>query len=160
MAFLCTLYLLASEYVPAKKTKGEILVFRRGKLTKYSTEGDEEAQSSSGQGSSGRRAMYRVSSEKVNADPKSSTNFETHAATFLWDELNYDVPVKKGSRRLLADVEGWIKPGTLTALMVWHHTPELPKSNKLTILEGSFGSRQDDVVERTCESCLNRDCRR
>lgn len=40
-----------------------------------------------------------------------------HAATFLWDSLCYDVKVKGGSRRLLDNVEGWIQPGSLTALM-------------------------------------------
>jgi ATP-binding cassette, subfamily G (WHITE), member 2, PDR len=42
---------------------------------------------------------------------------ETHAANLLWDGLCYDVKVKDGPKRLLDDVEGWIKPGTLTALI-------------------------------------------
>ena len=39
------------------------------------------------------------------------------AATFLWENLGYDIKVKDGHRRLLDDVEGWGEPGTLTALM-------------------------------------------
>lgn len=42
---------------------------------------------------------------------------ETCSTTFIWDNLCYDVKDKGGSRRLLDDIEGWIKPGTLTALM-------------------------------------------
>ncbi|KAK7464484.1 ATP-binding cassette transporter snq2 [Stygiomarasmius scandens] len=37
--------------------------------------------------------------------------------TFSWEGLNYTVPVPGGERRLLHDVYGYVKPGTLTALM-------------------------------------------
>ncbi|KAK1229304.1 ATP-binding cassette transporter snq2 [Marasmius sp. AFHP31] len=37
--------------------------------------------------------------------------------TFTWEKLNYTVPVPGGTRRLLHDVDGFVKPGTLTALM-------------------------------------------
>ncbi|KAE9401914.1 pleiotropic drug resistance ABC transporter [Gymnopus androsaceus JB14] len=37
--------------------------------------------------------------------------------TFTWENLNYIVPVPGGTRRLLHDVNGYVKPGTLTALM-------------------------------------------
>ncbi|KAH8101046.1 P-loop containing nucleoside triphosphate hydrolase protein, partial [Phellopilus nigrolimitatus] len=36
---------------------------------------------------------------------------------FTWEQLNYNVPVAGGSLRLLHDVMGYVKPGTLTALM-------------------------------------------
>ena len=39
------------------------------------------------------------------------------ATTFLWNKLCYEVKTKDGPRPLLEDVDGWIKPGTLTALM-------------------------------------------
>ena len=49
--------------------------------------------------------------------PKGPNDSEIHAATFVWDNLFYDVKVKGGSRRLLDNAEGWFGPGTLTALM-------------------------------------------
>jgi ABC-type dipeptide/oligopeptide/nickel transport system ATPase component len=36
---------------------------------------------------------------------------------FTWEELNYHVPTPSGPLRLLHDVYGYVKPGTLTALM-------------------------------------------
>ena len=36
---------------------------------------------------------------------------------FTWENLNYHVPVKGGQRQLLTDVYGYVKPGSLTALM-------------------------------------------
>lgn len=38
-------------------------------------------------------------------------------SVLTWEELNYDVPVAGGTRRLLRDVHGYVRPGELTALM-------------------------------------------
>lgn len=38
-------------------------------------------------------------------------------AVLTWEAINYDVPVPTGELRLLRDIYGWVKPGTLTALM-------------------------------------------
>lgn len=46
------------------------------------------------------------------------TALEVNSCSFTWEKLNYTVPVKGGDRRLLHDVYGYCKPGTLTALMV------------------------------------------
>lgn len=40
-----------------------------------------------------------------------------HRKTFTWENLNYHVPSANGPLRLLHDVQGYVKPGTLTALM-------------------------------------------
>ncbi|KAL8667719.1 MAG: hypothetical protein Q9202_000574 [Teloschistes flavicans] len=38
-------------------------------------------------------------------------------SVFTYQNVNYDIPVDKGSRRLLRDVQGFVRPGKLTALM-------------------------------------------
>ncbi|KAH8835157.1 P-loop containing nucleoside triphosphate hydrolase protein [Flagelloscypha sp. PMI_526] len=43
-------------------------------------------------------------------------NFD-HKKSFTWEAVNYTVPVPGGTRRLLEDVYGFVRPGTLTALM-------------------------------------------
>ena len=40
-----------------------------------------------------------------------------HGQSLTWENVNYFVPVQGGMRRLLHDVNGYVKPGTLTALM-------------------------------------------
>ncbi|CCM03667.1 uncharacterized protein FIBRA_05811 [Fibroporia radiculosa] len=47
----------------------------------------------------------------------SSDDMEFDSKTFTWENINYHVPVTGGTRRLLHDVFGYCKPGTLTALM-------------------------------------------
>ncbi|KZZ92294.1 ABC-2 type transporter [Ascosphaera apis ARSEF 7405] len=41
----------------------------------------------------------------------------TSKAILTWENLNYDVPVAGGTRRLLNDIFGYVEPGKLTALM-------------------------------------------
>jgi ATP-binding cassette, subfamily G (WHITE), member 2, SNQ2 len=36
---------------------------------------------------------------------------------FTWQNVNYTIPYEKGERKLLQDVQGYVKPGKLTALM-------------------------------------------
>ncbi len=40
-----------------------------------------------------------------------------HKKAFTWENLNYHVPGPNGQIRLLHDVFGYVKPGTLTALI-------------------------------------------
>ena len=111
MVILGGLYLLATETILAQQSKGETLIFRRSTKSR-SLHNDTEAQffdnATSVQVSESAESCY---------EHTGSTNEKACAATFLWDRLCYDVKTKDGSRRLLEDVDGWIKPGTLTALM-------------------------------------------
>jgi ABC-type multidrug transport system ATPase subunit len=49
-------------------------------------------------------------------DPRAGT-IEPQRDIFTWKDVVYDIDVKEGKRRLLDHVSGWVKPGTLTALM-------------------------------------------
>ncbi len=110
--FWCGLYLCATEYIVASRSKGEVLIFRRGNQPEQRCKEDEESSIS-------HRSPVPCTDAGENGTPNSRelTRMNTHAATFLWDGLCYKVKVKGGYQKLLDDVEGWIKPGTLTALM-------------------------------------------
>lgn len=112
MCFLCGLYLLATEYILAQRSKGEVLIFRRGQQLKIATTNDEEAQATCRA-----KDIQSFSVQQRFSSSESLKDNETCAATFLWEDLCYDVKIEGGHRRLLDDVEGWVEPGTLTALM-------------------------------------------
>ncbi|KIY50620.1 ABC transporter Cdr4 [Fistulina hepatica ATCC 64428] len=101
-------YLLATETISAKKSKGEVLVFRQGHLPKTTT--DEE---------SGKP----ITEKDIVGDMGSATSDRTVLAIrrqtkiFHWGDVCFDIKTKDGPRRLLDHVDGWVKPGTLTALM-------------------------------------------
>lgn len=100
------IYLAASEWISESKSKGEVKVYPRTRVPKHDKVGnDVEAGASTPQ-------------DSRNEDPAKDVNIQRQTAIFHWDDLCYDIPVKGGTRRLLDHVEGWVKPGTLTALMV------------------------------------------
>ncbi|EFA79509.1 ABC transporter G family protein [Heterostelium album PN500] len=51
------------------------------------------------------------------ATGKMKETLKMRGGVFTWKHINYTVPVPGGTRLLLDDVEGWIKPGEMTALM-------------------------------------------
>ncbi|OCH88753.1 hypothetical protein OBBRIDRAFT_820018 [Obba rivulosa] len=68
----------------------------------------------------GRKAKRRTNANgdievQDSGNNESSTKFERKS--FTWERINYHVPVSGGTLRLLHDVYGYVKPGTLTALM-------------------------------------------
>ncbi|KAJ5127187.1 hypothetical protein N7448_007966 [Penicillium atrosanguineum] len=107
--FFTALYLIASELNSATSSKAEFLVFRRGHVPAHMRQ----------LGKSGDDAK----AAEVTPAPKSSENEKDTSAIpsqhdiFTWQNVCYDIPVKGGERRLLDNVSGWVKPGTLTALM-------------------------------------------
>ncbi|KAN0064189.1 ATP-binding cassette transporter snq2 [Thecaphora frezii] len=56
--------------------------------------------------------------ERANSKEKeASKQLDVQSKPFTWEKIAYTVPVKGGKRKLLDDVYGYCKPGTLTALM-------------------------------------------
>ncbi|RDW75194.1 AtrD-1 [Coleophoma cylindrospora] len=108
--FMCAIYLTATEYISAKKSKGEVLLFPRTHIPKLTTKSsDEEANADD------RITTQILSREKT--VPDAPTSIQKQTAIFHWNEVNYDIKIKNEPRRLLDGVDGWVRPGTLTALM-------------------------------------------
>jgi len=107
---LCAMYLLATELISAKKSKGEVLVFRRGHTPAAlaKTPSDEEVAAA---------AIGRSKSNGSQLQKEISQVIERQTAIFQWQDVCYDIKIKKEERRILDHVDGWVKPGTLTALM-------------------------------------------
>lgn len=100
--------LLALEYFPQYDAHAAISIFAKP--------GDAEAKLNAAQEE--RKARRKTPKEKGDAESVASKEAEQrHRQTFTWENLNYTVPVSGGTRRLLHDVNGYVKPGTLTALM-------------------------------------------
>lgn len=113
MLFLLGTYLIASEYISSKKSKGEILVFRRG----HEPLAIKQARQAKGDGENGGTMHLSDAISKEGQDQGISPVIQRQTAVFHWQDVCYDIKVKGGERRLLDHVDGWIKPGQLTALM-------------------------------------------
>jgi len=111
MVFGCAVYLIATEKISAQKSKGEVLLFRRRGMPDIgATKADEESNIED-------RVDTRAVLTRTKTVPEAPTSLQKQTAIFHWDSVNYDIKIKGEPRRLLDDVDGWVKPGTLTALM-------------------------------------------
>ncbi|KAF4917720.1 ZEB2-regulated ABC transporter 1 [Colletotrichum viniferum] len=87
------LHLIATEYVASERSKGEVLVFSRAAMSK------------------------RRKSGAVDEDSEGVAGMEKQTSVFHWKDVCYDIKIKGEPRRILDHVDGWVKPGTLTASM-------------------------------------------
>ncbi|OBT88242.1 hypothetical protein VE02_02778 [Pseudogymnoascus sp. 03VT05] len=115
LIFFNGLYVLMTEIVTAKKSKGEVLVFRRGH--KPSQFKDGKGDSESGMPTSSGTSVIATKMGPGNTSDKESMLIQKQTNVFHWSNVCYDVKIKSENRRILDHVDGWVKPGTLTALM-------------------------------------------
>ncbi|OLN81710.1 ABC transporter CDR4-like protein 1 [Colletotrichum chlorophyti] len=101
-------YFFATEYIAAKKSKGEVLVFRRGVTAPSKGKDDVEASVS---------GPAAIVEKGGNGSSEETGAIQGSTSVFHWSNVCYDVKIKTETRRILDHVDGWVKPGTLTALM-------------------------------------------
>lgn len=120
--FFFFVYLFLVEFNEGAKQKGEILIFphsairkmrRQNKLKKNYN--DEEEASAAPKENTDKQLLKDF--EETGSDDVNETALSKSEAIFHWRNLCYDIQIKKDTRRILDNVDGWVKPGTLTALM-------------------------------------------
>ena len=119
MLFFLLTYMVAAELVSEKKSKGEVLVFRRG-YKPSSFNDDHKDDPESGTRVSGPAVAAAGMDEKNGSGSGSDSSggfLQRQTAVFHWQDVCYKVKIKKEERQILNNVDGWVKPGTLTALM-------------------------------------------
>ncbi|KAB8079584.1 ABC-2 type transporter-domain-containing protein [Aspergillus leporis] len=104
MIFFLTTYLTATEFISEAKSKGEVLLFRRGHASHAAT--DLETSN-----------PVSAAEKTDNSSDSSGAAIQRQEAIFHWQDVCYDIKIKKEERRILDHVDGWVKPGTCTALM-------------------------------------------
>ncbi|ETN39195.1 uncharacterized protein HMPREF1541_05418 [Cyphellophora europaea CBS 101466] len=108
---LAALHLIVSELVAAERSKGEVLVFRRGKMQKAKAKREQVDEERTPTGS-------LAQNEKTDLDIEADVReVEKQTSVFHWQDVSYEIKVKGETRKILYRVDGWVKPGTLTALM-------------------------------------------
>ncbi|KAH8586012.1 brefeldin A efflux transporter Bfr1 [Bisporella sp. PMI_857] len=106
---------IATEYNQLAPSKGEFLIFRKGHEPEHVKKAldmgeaveDIEAQQGNGEILVGTKTNVSQFGGLIKSKD-----------LFTWDNINYDITMPDGAtRRLLSNVTGYIKPGSLTALM-------------------------------------------
>lgn len=103
-------YFVASELNSSTASTSETLVFRRGYVPAYLLDANDEDRST--EENSG------YVGKKTHGDEEMQVHgLQPQTDIFSWRDVVYDIEIKGEPRRLLDHVSGWVKPGTLTALM-------------------------------------------
>ncbi len=121
------IHLLATELIPARRSRGEVLLFKRTHKRKQRAQLDEEA-TAVATFSHDTSQLESVNGDESEYDTKDKSKvivdaIQIQSSVFHWSGLTYDIKTKTSTRRILNNIDGWVKPGTLTALMVRPHPP-------------------------------------
>ncbi|KAL0259352.1 hypothetical protein SLS55_005088 [Diplodia seriata] len=105
------IYFVAVELNSSTTSTAEVLVFRRGNVPSYMKEGPK------GVANDEEMAAPGTAERAGGAGGGDISVIPAQKDIFSWRDVVYDIEIKGEPRRLLDHVSGWVKPGTLTALM-------------------------------------------
>jgi len=111
-------FLVAVEFTAPVQSRGEFLIFPLGKEPKHlaneSAEDEESGHSEPQKMETSTTAARTTTRAGVDAMKQ---ELRAPQDIFTWRNVCCDVLIKGETRRLLSNVSGYVKPGTLTALM-------------------------------------------
>lgn len=98
------------------KDRTSIVEYKRTKNAAINTKGDKEDTREQGHQNSNEGERHD-SSASSDATVRPEEDIQPHKSIFTFENVNYTVPVKGGSRQLLTNCRGMVKPGRMVALM-------------------------------------------
>jgi ABC-type multidrug transport system fused ATPase/permease subunit len=111
IAFMAV-YFVAVELNSNTASSAEQLVFQKGHVPAHLQAANKHGNSSD------EEALGAVANGQVDESADSDVKaIPPQKDIFTWKDVVYEIDVKDGTRRLLDNVAGYVKPGTLTALM-------------------------------------------
>jgi ABC-type uncharacterized transport system YnjBCD ATPase subunit len=133
-------YGLAVEFVPQiEKGKGDVLIFLRRNKSTASRDMEEETTVASPRDSRLKLGGERDSSNSPTASKKRQEVREG----FTWNKIDYQIPIKDGSKALLTDISGFVRPGTLTGKFSSHSGGE--SANEVALM-GESGAGKTTLL--------------
>lgn len=108
LIFFMVLYFVAVEVNSSTTNTAEQLVFQRGHVPAYMLNKGEHSSDEERTGTAATVQDSRTGDV---------SGIEKQKGIFTWRDVVYDIEIKGEPRRLLDHVSGFVKPGTMTALM-------------------------------------------
>ena len=112
--------LVAAEVFPFVGGGGGALIFKKGAKKPEpaaAKSADEEKAGDTGDSSASSGQLQTSSIESSEKGEDKIQRITEDESTFTWTDVHYSVPYEGGERKLLAHVDGYAKPGVMTALM-------------------------------------------
>ncbi|KAK6871844.1 Pleiotropic ABC efflux transporter of multiple drugs CDR1, partial [Candida tropicalis] len=120
--FFLGIYIFLTEFNKGAMQKGEIVLFLRGSLKKRRKAAADKSKDIE-TGNVVEKVNFQDVAEASNSERMSekgsmgSDEIPSNREIFFWKNLTYQVKIKKEDRVILDHVDGWVKPGQITALM-------------------------------------------
>lgn len=117
IVFFACVYVLCAEYLTVNTSQAEVLLFQRSQQPEMDSKLrlDEETPVEL----MPPRECHVAAGPASHAGPDKPMNIKKQTGVLHWKDLCYEVSIK-GERRVISDhIDGWVRPGTLTALMVF-----------------------------------------
>ncbi|EGU86319.1 hypothetical protein FOXB_03152 [Fusarium oxysporum f. sp. conglutinans Fo5176] len=149
--FFVFLTALGMELMKPNVGGGAITVFKRGQVPKKVEESiatGGRAKGDKHDEESGRSdPVANGDAERTKSDEQITQEVAKNETVFTFQNINYTIPYEKGERKLLNDVQGYVRPGKLTALM----GASVLGAGKTTLLNGlaqrlNFGTITGDFL--------------
>lgn len=116
--FFVALTVLGMERQKPNKGGMAVTVFKRGEAPKEIERTIKEKKKPEDEESGERDTATHGSRENGSGDSMEKVEgIAENTSIFTWQNVTYTIPYKGGQRKLLQDVQGYVKPGRLTALM-------------------------------------------
>ncbi|KAF2494821.1 hypothetical protein BU16DRAFT_48838 [Lophium mytilinum] len=118
--FFVVLTAVGMEIQKPNKGGGAVTIYKRGQVPK-SVEKAMEDNAQPRDEETGKTETAGAGAPKdeptSESDNEAAKGVARNETIFTWQNVNYTIPVDKGERKLLNEVQGYVKPGKLTALM-------------------------------------------
>lgn len=116
--FFVFLTALGMELEKPNKGGGAVTIFKRGKAPKNVTNAMEKGTMAEDEEKAGNAGEVKLEHDSSNSEDDSTVKgVAKNESVFTYQNVNYTIPFENGERQLLRDVDGFVRPGKLTALM-------------------------------------------
>ena len=116
--FFVFLTALGMELEKPNKGGGAVTIFKRGRAPKSVTTAMEKGTVPEDEEKAGHSGDVTLDHESSGSEDDSTVKgVAKNESVFTYQNVNYTIPFEKGERQLLRDVDGFVRPGKLTALM-------------------------------------------
>lgn len=114
--FFLAIFIIGVERQGDAAASGGVLIFKRGREPKAVKEALAGGKTVDEENLAG-IDPHAIGGDEQQEDNEAANEVEPMHDVFTWKNVCYDVPIKSETRRLLDNVNGYVKPGKMTALM-------------------------------------------
>lgn len=117
--FFVILTMIGMELQKPNARGGAITIFKRGRAPKSVEKAIEGGSVPEDEERAGAAAEGQLDKEESSTSTSSQAvkGVARNDSVFTYTDVNYVIPYEKGERQLLKDIQGYVRPGKLTALM-------------------------------------------